>query len=266
MTTQEFCRIHAPALEREEARHNMILAALDPPVGCGSSNAVTWSLGSPGQCALMTPGGPILLGDVNEAQCSTLADQTAQTDYPAVAGPARTAGWFAQRATKLGVEFEEPTPQRILSLTDRPKYPGAPGRARRAAAEDAALLADWVASFNREALFQDVLPSRERLASITGEGRFFLWVLDDEPVSMGAIVRRTRRAAAISGVYTPPALRGRGYAGSVTAALVEAAFSEGKTMACLHTDSRNPFANRAYERVGFRPVCDAMHISRVRSL
>ena len=71
------------------------------------------------------------------------------------------------------------------------------------------------------------------------------------------------QAAAIAVVYTPPPLRGRGYAGSVTAALVEKAFAEGKSMACLYTDLRNPFSNRCYAKIGFKPVCDAAHISRV---
>jgi hypothetical protein len=43
------------------------------------------------------------------------------------------------------------------------------------------------------------------------------WVVDEAPVSMAAIVRRTRHATAISLVYTP--LRNRGYVGA--AALVE---------------------------------------------
>jgi FR47-like protein len=60
---------------------------------------------------------------------------------------------------------------------------------------------------------------------------------------MAGIVRRTRNAAAIAGVYTPLSLRGRGYAGSVTAAVVEPIFMEAKT-ACLHTDLRNPASKR----------------------
>jgi predicted GNAT family acetyltransferase len=79
---------------------------------------------------------------------------------------------------------------------------------------------------------------------------------------MAAIVRRTRTAAAISAVYTPPPLRGKGYAGSVTAAVAEQAFAEGKRVACLYTDLRNPFSNRCYAKIGFESVCDSAHIPR----
>ena len=88
------------------------------------------------------------------------------------------------------------------------------------------------------------------------------WIVNEQPVSMAAIVRRTRNAAAIAAVYTPPALRGKGYGGSVTAAVVEQAFTEGKTMACLYTDLRNPYSNRCYANIGFSPVCKSWHIPR----
>jgi predicted GNAT family acetyltransferase len=262
MTPLEFCGIHMLALERDEVRHNVMLAVLGEIVGSESSSVVTWTLGLPGQCAIMTPGKPILIADLDDSQCRTLAEQTAQLDYPGVVGPDRTAIWFAQRATELGIKFLEPIPQRIHILTEKPKFPDAPGRARRTTFEDATKLADWIAAFVREATPHDVVPSRERLESFAGEGRHLLWIVDDEPVSMAAIVRRTRNAAAIASVYTPPDLRGKGYGGSVTAAAVEAAFAEGKTMACLYTDVRNPFSNRCYAKIGFKPVCYSAHIPK----
>jgi predicted GNAT family acetyltransferase len=124
------------------------------------------------------------------------------------------------------------------------------------------MFAEWSIAFAREAVPHDPPPSRERLEQVVGEGRHQFWIVDGEPVSMAGIVRRTRHAAAIAGVYTPPALRGRGYAGSVTAAVVEHAFAEGKTTACLYTDLRNPYSNRCYAKIGFRPVCLSWHYVR----
>lgn len=258
----EFCSLHVPALERNEVRHNVMLAVLGGSVDRQSSDVMTWSLGSPGQCAIMSPGRPILLAEINEAQCRSLAEQTAELDYAGVVGPDQTAPWFARRAAELGVKFLEPIPQRIHSLTGKPKYPGCPGYARRVTADDADLLADWIAGFIREATPHDPVPPRERLRKLAWEGRHVFWIVDEQPVSMAAIVRRTRKAAAIAVVYTPPALRGRGYGGSVTAAVVEQAFAEGKTMACLYTDLRNPYSNRCYANIGFKPVCDSCHIPR----
>jgi predicted GNAT family acetyltransferase len=262
MTPLEFCSIHLPALERDEVRHNVMLAIFAAIAESQAANVVTWTLGSPGQCAVMAAGRPIVLANLDEAQSRTLAEQTAQLDYPGVVGPDQTARWFAQHAMELGVKFREPIPQAIHSLVDKPKYPGASGYARHSTADDADILADWMAAFVREATPHDVAPSRERVETLAREGRNLFWVVGGEPVSMAAIARRTRNAAPIAPVYTPPALRSKGYGGSVTAAAVEQAFAEGKTIACLYTDLRNPSSNRCYAEIGFRPVCGSCHIPR----
>jgi hypothetical protein len=250
------------ALERHEARHSMMLAVLAAIADGHASDVVTWSLGLPGQCAIMLPGRPILLADLDPTQCRSLAEETMQLGYPGVVGPERTAHWFAGRATKCGIKFLEPIPQRIHSLTAKPSYPGVSGHARHTTAADAGVVADWIMSFSRDATPYDAVPSRERLEASAAQGRYMLWIVDDTPVSMAAIVRRTRKAAAIAVVYTPPLLRGRGYAGSVTAAVAEQAFAEGKSIACLYTDLRNPFSNRCYAKIGFKPVCDAAYVPR----
>ena len=262
LSLSEFCGLHVPALERDEVRHNIMLAVLGGLSDRQSSDVMTWSLGAPGQCAIMCPGRPILLADMNEAQCHSLAEQTAELNYLGVVGPERTAPWFAKRAEKLGLKFLEPIPQRIHALTGKPRYPGCPGGPRRATADDADLLAEWIAAFTHEATPHDPVPSRERLETLARQGSHVFWIIDGQPVSMAAIVRRTRCAAAIAAVYTPPGLRGNGYAGSVTAAAVDLAFTEGKTIACLYTDVRNPFSNRCYAKIGFMPVCDSCHIPR----
>ena len=254
--------MHLPALGNNEARHNILLAELEAMADGQASDTVTWSLGAPGQCAMMTPGRPIRLGDLDEAQCGALAEQTAQTEYVGVIGPDDTAHHFARRAAQLGVEFDEPMPQRIYGLSEKPNYPGATGNARCATSSDVGLLADWIASFIRDAGLRDRVPPRERLEFLASREHVF-WVVDDEPVSMAAILRKTRKAASINSVYTPPALRGRGYAAAVTAAAVEQIFADGRTIACLYTDVRNPSSNRCYAKVGFKPVCDSAHIPRL---
>ncbi len=114
----------------------------------------------------------------------------------------------------------------------------------------------------REAVPHDPLPDRARLEAVPAEGRHQFWIVDGKPVAMAGISRRTRNTGVISGVYTPPALRGFGYAGSVTAAVAEQIFAEGRTAACLYTDLRNPYSNRCYARIGFRPVCRSWHYLR----
>jgi predicted GNAT family acetyltransferase len=265
MTALEFCNLHIPALARDEVRHNVMLAALYAVADGKRMDIATWSLGKPGECATMMTGKPLVLADLSEAQCHWLAEATAGLDYPGVVGPDDTSLWFARRASELGLGFEEPIRQCIHSLAKPPKYPGAPGCGRRATLDDAGVLADWLAAFIREVMPHDTVPPRENLEALASEGRHFLWIVDDKPVSMAAIARRMRNAAAIAPVYTPPEHRGRGYAGSVTAAVVEQIFAAGKSMACLYTDLSNPFSNRCYAKIGFVPVCSSLHIPRAKA-
>jgi RimJ/RimL family protein N-acetyltransferase len=263
--TRDFVEHHRLSLERDEVRHNLILSildrlALDPP-----PNLRGWSLGSSGACAVQSPGYPIVLGELTQAQCRALAEETRDFDYPGVVGPEQTAPWFAERAIELGLTFLGPTPQQIHVLREKPNFPGAPGHARVISPADVQLFADWTTSFMREAVPHDPPPSRERFAQVAAEGRHYLWIVDGEPAAMAGIVRRTRHAAAIAGVYTPFSLRGRGYAGSVTAAVVERIFAEGKTAACLYTDLRNPASNRCYTKIGFEPACRSWHYPKAQS-
>ena len=257
MPLAEFIRTHVPALEENEVRHNLILGILARPTSALSEQMLTWTLGGPGACAIKWPGRGIILGDLTRGQCRSLAETTLGLDYPDVAGLDLAPRWFAERAGELGLSFAEPIPQRVHVLRSGPARQGAEGRAREVEAADGPLLADWLMAFWREAIPHESMPPRADLEKMAGSGRYLFWVVECEPVSLAGIARRTRNVAAVAPVYTPPARRGRGHAGAVTAALAERLLAEGKTAVCLYTDLRNPASNRCYARIGFTPVCDA---------
>ncbi len=74
---------------------------------------------------------------------------------------------------------------------------------------------------------------------------------------MAAWAGRTPNGLRINYVYTPPELRGRGYATACVAALSRALLEAGNRYCCLYTDLANPTSNAIYRRIGYRPVCDA---------
>ena len=39
-------------------------------------------------------------------------------------------------------------------------------------------------------------------------------------------------------------------------------YAEGRKIACLYADLRNPASNRCYAKIGFSPVCGSMHYHR----
>jgi RimJ/RimL family protein N-acetyltransferase len=255
MQLAEFIDYHRSALEANEAKYNLILGIL---ASASAPGIRLWTLDGPGACAIQSPGHPIVLGALTEVQCYRLADETRTLDYPGVVGSDATARWFVERCGS----FHAPIPLHIQMLNRSPTYPDASGCARRVGAEDVAVFSEWMLGFRDEAVPHERIPSREQLETVAGDGRYSFWIVNGRPVSMAGIVRRTRNTAAISGVYTPPAWRGRGYAGSVTASVADRIFAEGKTAACLYTDQRNPFSNRCYARIGFSVVCAAEHYER----
>jgi hypothetical protein len=100
---EDFAQYHAPALETNEARHNLILAILARAASDRAYAVRAWSLGAGGACAVQYPGWPIVLGELEEPQCWALAEQLRDIDFPGVVGPDRTASWFADRARRLGI-------------------------------------------------------------------------------------------------------------------------------------------------------------------
>ena len=130
---------------------------------------------------------------------------------------------------------------------------------RLARAEEAELLTDWYVDYDCEALH--VPPSaagREasRARMNRGMSAGGLWVLtrDDQPVAMSAFNARLDDTVQIGGVWTPPALRGRGYARAVVAGSLRAVEPQGVCRALLFTQV--PAAIKAYTSIGFALVGD----------
>lgn len=82
------------------------------------------------------------------------------------------------------------------------------------------------------------------------------WVLEraGELVSYTAFNARIPDMVQVGGVFTPAALRGRGYARAVVAGSLLAARSDGASRAVLFTDKQNASAGAAYDALGFRIV------------
>ena len=265
MDIADFNALHMPALERYEVRHNLLLGMMSQPSPAQANETRRWTLGGAGACAIQTNANrSIILGELDERQCHALADEVYGSAFAGAVGPENTAHWFVARAIELGLSFGDAEALLSHELRKPPVYPGASGKARRASEDDLGLAFEWMAAFGAEAVPHDPPATREDVAKRLKERVVLFWETGGETVSMAVLARATRNTAAIGLVYTPPNLRARGYAGSVTAALTEYIFASGKTTACLFTDLRNPYSNRCYAKIGFKPVCPTWHYHRVQ--
>jgi RimJ/RimL family protein N-acetyltransferase len=256
MSLAEFIAMHAPALERDEVRHNLILAIMQRALK-GNHPLLTWTLGEPGACAIKWPGRAIILGELAPAQARALAEQTRDLAYEGVVGVEDAPDRFVARAAEFGIVFSEPVKQRIHVLRPEPIFPQVEGTARDVRAGDAQVLAAWLQAFEGEAVPEDPRTPRATLEAAAGEGRHMFWTVDNVPVSVAGIARRLRTVAAIAPVYTPPEHRGRGFAGAATAAVAARLFAENYRAVCLYTNLANIAANRCYAKIGFTGVCDS---------
>jgi predicted GNAT family acetyltransferase len=257
MDIARFVEIHRPALAANPVRHNILLSMMDAVTKPDAPAFGAWTLGGPGACAMMAPKRPVALGSLDHDQCRRLAGEIRDLELEGVVGSGPTAPWFAERAGELGVTFQHAIPQMIHVLRAAPRSPGARGEARLVIHADGEQFADWLMAFHVEAMPQASAPERANLVKTSGTGRYMFWIDNGAPVSVAGIVRNCHGVAAIGGVYTPPQLRERGYAGSVMAAVAERAFAQGANVVSLYTDLRNPASNRCYAKLGFEPVCES---------
>jgi predicted GNAT family acetyltransferase len=256
MNWHGFSTHHSKRLSLNEVEYGVILSILK-----GSSEPLFWHFGKSGACAVHLPGRAIILGAMNEKQCRELAELTVALDYPGVMGTGLTTHWFADRASELGVHFKEVEPQQIYALRALPKHPKVPGHARQIRSDEIDLFAEWATVFSVEAMSLDPVASRVELEKHAENGTYLFWTVEDIPVSMAGMVRELRSSTAITGVYTPPELRGHGYAGAVTAVIAEQILQKGLVVT-LYTDLRVPASNRCYARLGFEPACPSFHYHR----
>lgn len=188
-------------------------------------------------------------------------------DAPSVVGSRDAARAFAEAWSH---ETKRPASlvmaQRILALSRLAPPPPARGRARLARIEDAETIATWLGALEVEAMTPGPpTPRAEQITAVRrriGAQNLLVWETDDEAlVSMALLVRPTPNGVAVTGVYTPPEHRGRGYASCCVAAISQRALASGKRFTCLYTDANNATSNALYERIGYRFVCGSEHWS-----
>lgn len=261
----------APFLERREAENNVLLgmrARLEenprPFSDEGPYLAVAESNGEVVAVAFQTP--PHALGlapTEHEAAVDLFADDARSRDLPGVVGPVALAARFAARwEERTGAAARLALEERIYEAREGLPPGGVPGLYREYRAGDRATVASWMDAFVTEALAEAPPARREsgedwiarRMAD--PDGGIAVWEDGGAPVSVAGFGSPTPNGIRVGPVYTPPPLRGRGYASAVVGELTARLLAGGRSLCFLFTDRANPTSNAIYQRVGYRPVAD----------
>jgi uncharacterized protein len=261
-----FLEAAAPFLGAREAEHNLIFGVCsnlrDTPEAFSAPAYLATVLDGERvvAAALQTPPFQLVLSEIDDpAATGILARDVLDRDLPGVAGPVEHVGRFVEERTALGgppahLRFSE----RIFRLSRViPARPVA-GRARLAEPGDRALVAAWLDAFMREALGEpepsDIEAMTDRWLARRGR-ELHLWE-DGEVVSLAGVGSPTPNGIRVGPVYTPPAMRGRGYASALVAAASQEALDSGRRFCFLFTNLANPTANHIYQTIGYEPVRD----------
>lgn len=273
----EFERAAGEFLRAREAEHNLMLGLCSSLRALRTTAPFTRTVAAPPALppyfAVVTSGADVVAAAMrtppHNAILSHLSDDRAvdlivddllvvAPDLPGVLGEKRRALRFAQRWTSHTRRAHRiRTAQRIFQLTTviPPRPVG--GRLRTATVADRELVTQWFRAFIREALREDGSTAGEMADRWlnTPDRTVYLWT-EGQPVSICGAAGRTPNGIRIGAVYTPPELRGRGYASNCVAAASQAQLDTGLRYCFLYTDLANPTSNRIYREIGYEPVCD----------
>jgi GNAT superfamily N-acetyltransferase len=214
-----------------------------------------------GGAFLHTPPFPLVLTEVPAATAADLAATLASRRLSGVNAGAEAAQAFAAawRDARLGRGLATVHRRmRLYRLTELAWPDPVPDGAPRVATDaDAPLLTDWFTAFAREV--HDLDGGEDQAAAVRDKlsyGGVLVWEAGGAPVSFAGVTRQVRGMARVGPVYTPPELRGRGYASAVTAAVSQRARDAGAEEVLLYTDLANPVSNSIYQRIGYGAVED----------
>jgi RimJ/RimL family protein N-acetyltransferase len=250
-----------PLLLRDEARFNLEIAVISRaaegfryPAGDAGPDEEPLLLTVDGMPAVRTPPHNLLMAPVPATAAPALAAYLRDTDLPGALGAPDAVTAFAEA---YGRPFHVSRQQGVYELRELvPPARPAPGVLR--VADDWPLVERWAREFTDEVGLprQDLTSFRARY----DEGLIWVWV-DGEPVCLAGCGGFTPNGARVGPVYTPPALRGRGYASAATAAVTRELLGRGRTSTFLYTDLANPTSNRIYQAIGYRHVTDVREVT-----
>jgi uncharacterized protein len=253
VTAEEFFSQALPLLMEDEARHNLLLGVAGvvrdrPQV---YEEAHFWVVD--GAAAMQTPPRNLILAKPRDRAALEQLVAAIGVELPGITAAVPEVDEFVEVwGREATLVFE----QGIYELDRVLPPPRAPGTYREADATDVDFVLDWFTAFAEEALPTSEHIERAhveaRLAS--PEGGIGLWTDGGEVVSLCGYGSPTPNGVRIGPVYTPPRLRGHGYATSLTAAVSERRLAAGRRFCFLYTDLANPTSNAIYELIGYRRI------------
>jgi uncharacterized protein len=269
---EAFLTAAAPLLLPDEARHNLMLgvsatARDNPDVYPVYQAWLVQDGDEPVAAATRTPPYNLVLAAPRSSAALLALADAIEGDPPSVVGAQPEVEEFAAAlSARTHTTSRLIRAQGIYALERVEPVPSAPGHMRPQQPEDTELMVEWLHAFEAEALGElerDDERARRIIAMRLASDRAGLMLWEDEgrTVSLAGYGGETPNGIRIGPVYTPPDLRSRGYATSLTTELSAALLANGRRFCFLYTDLANPTSNSIYERIGYLRRCESAEIA-----
>jgi len=262
-SADSFLRAAEPLLMTAEAENNVIIGvaqglARKPSAAANPYLATVDDDARPLACAVYIAPFKLLFTRANREPIVALARDAfdAVPRLEGISGPDRSAWDFAREWERLsgvaprpGMRLRIHETRRVADL--RPP----PGHLRAARSSDLDELTGWTVAFVAEAGLPEKVDAAAVVAAGIRNGRLHVWDIG-KPASMAAWSGKTPSGVRLNFIYTPPELRGQGYATACVSALTRQHLESGSVFCWVYTAlSQNPPPN-FLRNIGYRPVVD----------
>lgn len=211
-------------------------------------------------CAVRAPPDPLVLSEMPLAAMPLLVEDVARLyqSLPTITGMDREVESFARFwEERCGLSHGVKIHWRWYAVAHVVMPDSVPGLLRLATPADLELMRDWALRFAREIdTTVDVVAFYERRLETDS---LYLWD-DGGPRSVVAVSGITPNSIRISGVFTDPKFRRRGYASAAVASVSQCMLDTGHRFCILFTETSDPSANRLYRSIGYKPIFDKVSI------
>lgn len=178
---------------------------------------------------------------------------------PGVVGDKKLTDVFAGRwCGRNGLKIIHTQAQKVYKLVKVNDVPMSPGKLRVSTDAEKDLVKKWSHSFHIDCFGVNSRNPESDPTPGIAVGHIYLWEDGGKPVSMAVKSRATEKGMSVGGVYTPPELRGKGYATSCVAELSRNILQSGKQFCTLYTDLANPTSNSIYKKIGYVEIADSV--------
>src|SRR5580698_7085712 len=249
-------------LSSEPVLHNLILSILHARVTSGDPGrywiafhgeravgvAVQSPLDFPATLTPMEPRAVLAIVDAIAEAGATLSGVNGDA-----ATAASFAGQWGERRKSGATPF---LGTRLYELLELGEVPRTEGQLRRAGPSDRSLMIQWTRAFQDE-IGESANDTELRVDRGLAAGQLWVWDRSGETTSMAVGREPVQGVVRLSGVYTPPEKRKRGYAAACVHALSKLLRDCGYRC-ILYTDLGNPTSNSVYRRIGYRAVAEAL--------